>query len=194
MDVCTRSLSLVLAVIALTFATARTHISSHDNIFRIQLWDAEGLSREPVTTTSAPVTKRHKLEVNLDSLYNAMLEESHGGGFGRFTRHKVRHKRRRPRQSGTEAPWRFHSGSEMMNVAVYSDEVPWDVIEANNTAESVNASVSDSGSSTVNERDAGLPATLRQVADEVMSEGKQGACNSFHRYRRLEVVNSHSHN
>ncbi|XP_075978034.1 G-protein coupled receptor Mth2-like [Anticarsia gemmatalis] len=172
MDGSARALALVLAVFAL--ASARAHISSHDNILRIQLWDAEGLSRDPITTpapttTSAPrTTRRHKLKVNLDSLYDAMLEEGRGGGFGRFTRHKVRHKRRRPRQSGTDLPWRFHAGEQVMNVAVYNDDVPWDVIEGDNTGTLVNGSaVSESASSTVNEqRDVGPPMLLRQPEDE----------------------------
>lgn len=103
-----------------------------------------------------------------------MLEESRSGGFGRFTRHKVRHKRRRPRESGTELPWRFHSGDRVVNVAVYNDDVPWEVIEAAVTDRLVNGSaVSDSASSTVNEqRDVGPPMLLRQPEDEVMSERK----------------------
>lgn len=173
-----RALVLLLAVIALSYA--RAHIPSHDNILRIQLWDAEGLSREPITTPApattaiSRTTRRHKLKVNLDSLYDAMLEEGHGGGFGRFTRHKVRHKRRRPRQTGADLPWRFHAGDQLQNVAVYNDDVPWEVIEADNSGPVVNASaVSDSASSSVNEpRDVGPPMLLRQPEDEVMSESK----------------------
>lgn len=168
MDGSSRAFLLTLAILAL--ATASAHLSSHDNILRIQLWDAEGLSREPITTAvpSPETTKRHKLEVDLDSLYKAMVEESHGGGFGRFTRHKVRHKRRRPRQSGTDLPWRFHSGSKMMNVLVYDYEEPWDDIEHKGVVQPANASaVSESGSLAVNEdRDVGPPMTLRQPADE----------------------------
>lgn len=178
MDGYARAIALALALLAL--ASARAHIPSHDNILRIQLWDAEGLSRDPITTpapttTSAPrTTRRHKLKVNLDSLYDAMLEEGRGGGFGRFTRHKVRHKRRRPRQTGSELPWRFHAGDQVMNVAVYNDEVPWEVIEADNTGTMVNGSaVSESASSRVNGlRDVGPPMLLRQPEDEVMSVSK----------------------
>lgn len=173
-----RALLLILGVFALS--AARAHMPSHDNILRIQLWDAEGLSREPVatqppaTTTTSTSTRagaRHKLRVDVNSLYDAMLEEAHGG-YGRFTRHKVRHKRRRPRQTGADLPWRFHSsGAELMNVAVYDDDVPWDAIEANSAA--VNGSaVSDASAGEVNHRDASPPMTLRQPQDEVMSEGK----------------------
>ncbi|KAH9628836.1 hypothetical protein HF086_004996 [Spodoptera exigua] len=173
-----RSLALALAVLALAYA--RAHIPSHDNILRIQLWDAEGLSRDPITTPApattpgSRTTRRHKLKVNLDSLYDAMLEEGHDGGFGRFTRHKVRHKRRRPRQTGTDLPWRFHAGDKVLNVAVYDDNVPWDVIEADNSGTMVNTSaVSESASSPVNApRDVGPPMLLRQPEDEVMSESK----------------------
>ncbi|XP_047029890.1 G-protein coupled receptor Mth2-like [Helicoverpa zea] len=172
MDGSARALSLVLAVLALAYA--RAHMPSHDNILRIQLWDAEGLSRDPITTPApattpaAATTRRHKLKVNLDLLYETMLEEGHGGGFGRFTRHKVRHKRRRPRQTGTDLPWRFHAGDQVVNVAVYDDNVPWDVIEADNSGTVVNASaVSDSASSAVNApRDVGPPMLLRQPEDE----------------------------
>lgn len=170
-----RALALILAVFAL--AVVRAHIPSHDNILRIQLWDAEGLSREPLstkppTTTTTRATSRHKLRVDLNSLYDAMLEEAHGGGYGRFTRHKVRHKRRRPRQIGADLPWRFHSGAELMNVAAYDDDIPWDVIE-DNSAGPVNASaVSDSSAGEVNPRDVSPPMTLRQPQDEVMSKGK----------------------
>ncbi|KAJ8721966.1 hypothetical protein PYW08_004368 [Mythimna loreyi] len=171
MDGSARALALVLAVIALAYA--RAHIPSHDNILRIQLWDAEGLSRDPITsptpttTAASRTTRRHKLKVNLDSLYDAMLEEGHGGGFGRFTRHKVRHKRRRPRQAG-ELPWRFHAGDQLLNVAVYDDDVPWEQIEAGNSGPVVNASaVSDSASLPVSTpRDAGPPMMQRQPEDE----------------------------
>lgn len=166
-----RAIFLILAVFAL--ATVRAHMSSHDNILRIQLWDAEGLSREPVTTqppatTSTTGVGRRKLRVDVNSLYDAMLEEAHGG-YGRFTRHKVRHKRRRPRQTA-ELPWRFHSGAELMNVAVYDDDVPWTAIEANSG--SVNNSAVSDPSGEVNPRDVSPPMTLRQPQDEVMSEGK----------------------
>lgn len=180
MDGSARAIVLALALFA--FASARAHIPSHDNILRIQLWDAEGLSRDPITTpapttTLAPrTTRRHKLKVNLDLLYDAMLEEGHGGGFGRFTRHKVRHKRRRPRQTGTDLPWRFHSGDRLVNVAVYDDNVPWEAIEADNAGTMVNVSAvseSSSASSPVNgSRDVGPPMLLRQPEDEVMSESK----------------------
>lgn len=139
-------------------------------------------------TTAAPsrTTKRHKLRVNLDLLYDAMLDEAHGGGFGRFTRHKVRHKRRRPRQAGSELPWRFHTGSRVMNVAVYDENVPWDVIEGtgrgetlvNGSAVSENTSAGASAGAEVNgTRDVSPPMTLRQPQDEdeVMSEGKHCA-------------------
>ncbi|KOB69021.1 Uncharacterized protein OBRU01_17428 [Operophtera brumata] len=168
-----RALALILAVFALV--TVRAHNPSHDNILRIQLWDAEGLSREPLSTkpptTTTRGTSHHKFRVDLNSLYNAMLEDAHGGGYGRFTRHKVRHKRRRPRQTGTDLPWRFHSGAELMNVAVYDDDTPWNMIE--NDSGPVNASaVSDSSAGEVNLRDVSPPMTLRQPQDEVMSEGK----------------------
>ncbi|XP_050559782.1 G-protein coupled receptor Mth2 [Spodoptera frugiperda] len=166
-----RALGLALAVLALAYA--RAHIPSHDNILRIQLWDAEGLSRDPITTPAPTTTpglrsnRRHKLKVNLDSLYDAMLEEGHDGGFGRFTRHKVRHKRRRPRQTGTDLPWRFHAGDKVLNVAVYDDNVPWDVIEADSGTMVNTSAVSESASSPVNApRDVGPPMHLRQPPDE----------------------------
>lgn len=168
-----RALTLSLAMFAL--ATARAHMSSHDNILRIQLWDAEGLSREPVTkppNTAVRSVHHHKLRVDENSLFDAMLQEAHGGGYGRFTRHKVRHKRRRPRQTSSDLPWRFHSGTQLVNVAAYEDDTPWNVIESSGTVNS--SAVSDlSGSpDEVNPRDVSPPMTLRQPQDEVMSEGK----------------------
>lgn len=167
------ALSVILAAIAL--ATAYAEIPSHDNILRIQLWDAEGLSRDPITTLApSTTTKRLKLKVNSELLFHAMLEEAHEGSFGRFTRHKVRHKRRRPRQSGTDLPWRFHSGANLVNVALYDNDEFLDLL-GNGSGQSVKASaVSDSSaSSDVNEeRAVGPPMTLRQPEEEVMSEGK----------------------
>lgn len=173
MDGPARVFVLALAIIAL--ATVRAHVPSRDNILRIQLWDAEGLSRVPITTpvpttTSAPVTtsstiRPKKLRVDVNSLYDAMLQEAHGGGFGRFTRHKVRHKRRRARQVGTDLPWRFHSGDQLVNVAVFDDDVSWPDIEG--------APVNASAVSEVQEaRDVAPPMTLRQPQDEVNTEGK----------------------
>ncbi|OWR51793.1 hypothetical protein KGM_209760 [Danaus plexippus plexippus] len=84
----------------------------------------------------------------------------------RFARHRVRHKRRRPRQSGTDLPWRFHSGSGLRNVAVYDDDVPWDLIEGKNSnSGSVNASAVSDSSVNVDVREVSPPMTLRQ--DEV---------------------------
>ncbi|XP_013183223.1 G-protein coupled receptor Mth2 [Amyelois transitella] len=165
MVVSLRSFALALAAIAI--ATARAHLSSHDNILRIQLWDAEGLSRDPITTQT-PTTKvsKHKLKVNLDLLNNAMLEEGYGS-FGRFTRHKVRHKRRKPRQSGTDLPWRFHSGDELLNVAVYNDDVPWNVIEGDSKTVNISDIVSASANLGVEDkREVSPPMTLRQDDDE----------------------------
>ncbi|KAM3965342.1 G-protein coupled receptor Mth2 [Aphomia sociella] len=159
--------SLILALAAIAFATARAHIPSHDNILRIQLWDAEGLSKDPITT-QPPSTQnpQHKLKVSLDSLNNAMLEEEYGSGFGKFIRHKVRHKRRRPRESGTDLPWRFHEGSGYVNVDIYNDDVPWETIEK--AGHSVNHSVvSESANSGVEEvRDVSPPMNLQQLEDE----------------------------
>ncbi|CAG4969544.1 unnamed protein product [Parnassius apollo] len=176
MDGSARVLALALAALALA---ARAHMPSHDNILRVQLWDAEGLSRDSVTSrTPDSIAPNHrKLKVNVNSLFDAMMKESEHE-VGRFARHKVRHKRRRPRHSGADLPWRFHSGDSLMNVAVYDDSVPWDVIEARssgNYAETVNASaVSDSSAGTqVNmPRDVSPPMKLRQD-QEVMTEGKQ---------------------
>lgn len=178
-----RALALALAAFALA---TRAHIPSHDNILRIQLWDAEGLSREPITTeapiTTTKRTKKHNIKVNLDSLYHAMLEEEYGAEFGRFTRHKVRHKRRRPRQSGTDLPWKFHSGSVLRNVAVYDEDVPWEVIEG---SRDVDSAVSDTSGTPVNEtRDVSPPMTLRQDEEEVMSANTRQDNVSFQRYRR----------
>ncbi|XP_061715719.1 G-protein coupled receptor Mth2-like [Cydia pomonella] len=111
--------------LAAILALACAHLPSHDNILRIQLWDAEGLTREPVTAAPA----RKKLKVNLDSLYKAMLEED-GGEVGRFTRHKVRHKRRRPRElqeNLVKVPWRFHEGNTSLNVIEYEGDEPPDL-------------------------------------------------------------------
>ncbi|KAJ0176751.1 hypothetical protein K1T71_007930 [Dendrolimus kikuchii] len=166
MDGSVRAFSVLLAAIAL----ANAHMPSHDNILRIQLWDAEGLSREPITTLApSTTTKKHKLKVNSELLYNAMLEEAHGGGFGRFTRHKVRHKRRRPRQSGTDLPWRFHSGTNLVNVALYDDIESLDLLLGNGSGQTLNASaVSDSSAiSEIEERAVGPPMTLRQPEEEV---------------------------
>lgn len=159
-----RTLALVLSAIAI--ATARAHLPSHDNILRIQLWDAEGLSREPITTQPPTVPRKHKLRVNLESLNDAMLEEWYGAG--RFTRHRVRHKRRRPRHSG-DFPWKFHSGGDAINVLTYDPEVPWNVIEAQRL---VNASAVSDSASFPEEREVSPPMTLR-LPEEVMSEGKQ---------------------
>ncbi|KAL0838988.1 hypothetical protein ABMA28_016985 [Loxostege sticticalis] len=159
MAVSPRSLALALAAIAI--ATARAHLPSHDNILRIQLWDAEGLSREPITTQSpATAHPKHKLRVNLESLNDAMLEEWYGAG--RFARHRVRHKRRRPRHSG-DFPWKFHSGGDPINVLTYDPEVPWDVIEAQRL---VNASAVSDSASLPEERDVSPPMTLRLPEEE----------------------------
>ncbi|XP_045498771.1 G-protein coupled receptor Mth2-like isoform X2 [Colias croceus] len=159
----------VVLVLAIALVTVRAHMTlpSHDNILRIQLWDAEGLIREPIVT-DAPKTVRHKTKVDLSTLYDAMMGDEYEHGVGRYARHKVRHKRRRPRQSGTDLPWRFHSGSKLMNVAVYDDDVPWDVIEGSR-AGSANASAVSvpSASYQVNEhRDVSPPMRLRQDEDE----------------------------
>lgn len=190
--------ALALALAALALAT-RAHMPSHDNILRIQLWDAEGLSREPITTeaptTTTKRTKKHNIKVNLESLYNAMLEEEYGAEFGRFTRHKVRHKRRRPRQSGTDLPWRFHSGSDLRNVAVYDEDVPWEVIEGSRAG--VDSAVSDASGAPVNEtRDVSPPMTLRQDEhdEEVMSANTRQDNVALSALSSLEVVNSHSPN
>ncbi|CAG9786610.1 unnamed protein product [Diatraea saccharalis] len=179
--------SFVAALVAIALATARAHIPSHDNILRIQLWDAEGLSRDPITTYAPTVPPKRKLEVNLESLNEAMLEEWYGSG--RFTKHRVRHKRRRPRHSG-DFPWKFHSGRDPINVLVYDPEVPWDVIETE-------LKVNDSGVSVSagSQREVSPPMTLR-LPEEVMS-GKQ-ACLSTEGFFSVlsspEVVNSHSPN
>ncbi|XP_068633297.1 G-protein coupled receptor Mth2-like [Battus philenor] len=168
MDGSVRVLVLALAAFALV---VRAHMPSHDNILRVQLWDAEGLSRDPIPPEISDLTLSHrKLKVNVNSLYDAMMKESEHG-VGRFARHKVRHKRRRPRQSGTDLPWRFHSGNSVMNVAVYDDSVPWDVIEARNSGDyrqRVNASaVSGSAGGPVNApRDVSPPMTLRQDEED----------------------------
>ncbi|XP_049873267.1 G-protein coupled receptor Mth2-like [Pectinophora gossypiella] len=164
MVVSVRAVALALAALALA---TRAHLPSHDNILRIQLWDAEGLSREPLATEVAATSrapKRRNTKVNLDALYNDMLEEFGAElEFGRFTRHRVRHKRRRPRQSGTDLPWRFHAGSQLMNVAEYNYDVPWDVIEGR----MVDSAVSDAvNGSRERERDVAQPMTLRQPDDD----------------------------
>lgn len=178
-----RALALALATLALV---TRAHIPSHDNILRIQLWDDEGLSREPITTeaptTTTRVIKHRNVKVNLDSLYNDMLQE-YGVEFGRFTRHKVRHKRRKPRESGTDLPWRFHSGQNVLNVAEYNFDVPWEVIEGPNVVESA---VSDSGAPVNETRGVSLPLTLQQVdnAEQVMSANTRRDNVAFQRYLR----------
>ncbi|XP_045772511.1 G-protein coupled receptor Mth2-like [Maniola jurtina] len=168
MDGTARALFLALAAIALAIARAHMSPASHDNILRIQLWDAEGLSRESVSTepTSTIRNRHRKVKVNLDALYDAMMGDEYHGGAERFARHKVRHKRRRPRQSGTDLPWRFHSGSGLRNVAVFDDDVPWDVIEGRSSG-SVNASAVSDSSAPVNvERDVSPPMTLRQDEED----------------------------
>ncbi|VVD04696.1 unnamed protein product [Leptidea sinapis] len=162
MGVCARVLAFVVAI-ALVTVRAHMGLPSHDNILRIQLWDAEGLTREPIVT-EAPTTVRHKSKVDLAALYDAMMGDEYEHGVGRYARHRVRHKRRRARQSGMELPWRFHSGSKVVNVAVYDEEVPWEVIEGRASG-SINASaVSDtSGSLPVDQqREVSPPVALRQ--------------------------------
>lgn len=168
------SAPLALALAAIALATVCAHLPSHDNILRIQLWDAEGLSRDPAPTVSPTTTlKHHKSKVNLDSLYNAMLEEEYGGEVGRFTRHKVRHKRRRTRQSGTELPWRFHDGNSSVNVVEYEGEAPPVSAEDSGLAVFDSAVSESSAGYPVNEtRDVAPPMTYQQD-EEVMSEGKQ---------------------
>lgn len=175
--------TLCSVILALAFVAVRAHIASHDNILRIQLWDAEGLTKDPAPTIPVVTTKTtarpiiHKHSVDLNSLYKAMLDESYDRSeFGRFTRHKVRHKRRRPRQSGADLPWKFHDGEESLNVGVYDAEVPWNVIEAvgypSGTEISAVQSVSSASFPVNKERDVGLPMTLRQDEEmevEVMS-------------------------
>ncbi|KPI97673.1 hypothetical protein RR46_07420 [Papilio xuthus] len=178
MDVTTRALVLALAALAIV---ARAHLPSHDNILRVQLWDAEGLSRDPVPPRISESALNHrKLKVNVNSLYDAMMKESEHGA-ERFARHKVRHKRRRPRQSGTDLPWRFHSGAGSLNVAAFDDAVPWDVIEGDGlgnasvvSAASVLSAAVAGGGPESSPRDVSPPMTLRQD-EEVMSEGKQPA-------------------
>lgn len=170
MDGTARALFLALAALALAIARAHMSPASHDNILRIQLWDAEGLSRESLSTEPPATTahnKHRRVKVNLDTLYDAMMGDEYHGGAERFARHKVRHKRRRPRQSGTDLPWRFHSGAGLRNVAVFDDDVPWDVIEGRNSW-SENASAVSGSSAPVNvEREVSPPMTLRQY-EEVM--------------------------
>ncbi|XP_052747705.1 G-protein coupled receptor Mth2-like [Galleria mellonella] len=161
--------SFVLALAAIAFATARGYIPSHDNILRIQLWDAEGLSRDPITTRPPSTTTqppKHKLKVSLDSLNNAMLEEEYGSGFGKFIRHKVRHKRRRPRESGTDLPWRFHSGSGLVNVEVYDDDVPWNQIDGAGHGVNVSVVSESAYSGAEGVRDVSPPMNLQQLEDE----------------------------
>ncbi|XP_022122149.2 G-protein coupled receptor Mth2 [Pieris rapae] len=170
MDVSARVL-VFLFVIA--FVTVHAHMSlpSHDNILRIQLWDAEGLVREPIATDT-PKIVRHKTKVDLSSLYDAMMGDEYEHGVGRYARHKVRHKRRRPRQSGTDLPWRFHSGTKVMNVAVYDDDVPWNVIEGAGSDNS--SAVSDSSASyQVYHRDVSPPMPFRRDEDEEQEVKKE---------------------
>ncbi|XP_073956022.1 G-protein coupled receptor Mth2-like [Choristoneura fumiferana] len=171
------SAPLALALAAIALATACAHLPSHDNILRIQLWDAEGLSRDPVPTDAPTTTPiHHKSKVNLDSLYNAMLEEEYGGEVGRFTRHKVRHKRRRARQSGTELPWRFHDGNSSVNVVEYEGEAPPALVSAENLGLAVfDSAVSESSAGyPVNEtRDVAPPMTYQQDEEEQDEEVKK---------------------
>lgn len=170
--VVSRALLLALALVA-----ARGNIASHDNILRIQLWDADGLSKLPLSTAPpANTVTRWKSKVSLHSLYDAMVYEGHGGG-GRFTRHKARHKRRRPRRSGSDLPWRFHAGDHPLNVAVYDGDLPWSAIEAGSAV-----SVGEVNGS----RDVPAPMTLRQD-DEVM--GKQSSLSAL---SPPQVANAHS--
>jgi hypothetical protein len=162
--------SLAAALVAIALATARAHIPSHDNILRIQLWDAEGLSRVPITNPAPTVLSKRKLDVNIESLNDAMLEEWYESG--KFTKHRVRHKRRRPRHSG-DFPWKFHTGADPINVLVYDPEVSWDSIETENL---VNASAVSDSASSPEEREVSPPMTLR-LPEEVMS-GKQGCLSS----------------
>ncbi|XP_014357678.2 G-protein coupled receptor Mth2 [Papilio machaon] len=171
MDVTTRALVLALAALAIV---ARAHLPSHDNILRVQLWDAEGLSRDPVPPRISESSLNHRrLKVNVNSLYDAMMKESEHGA-GRFARHKVRHKRRRPRQSGTDLPWRFHSDAGSLNVAAFDDTVPWDVIEGDRglgnasavSAASVASAAVASGGPESSPRDVSPPMTLRQDEED----------------------------
>ncbi|XP_026492342.2 G-protein coupled receptor Mth2-like [Vanessa tameamea] len=165
MDGSARAFVFALAAFALVVARAHMTPPSHDNILRIQLWDAEGLSRESVTVENPTTVKRQKLKVNLDTLYDAMMgDEYHGTE--RFARHKVRHKRRRPRQSGTDLPWRFHSGSGLTNVEVFNYDVPWDVIEDKYSGSVIASAVSDSSAPVNVERDVSPPMTLRQDEED----------------------------
>lgn len=172
-------------LLAIAFAIARAHMSptSHDNILRIQLWDAEGLSKE-YHTTHSPI-KHHKTKVNLQTLYDAMMGDDYDHGAERFARHKVRHKRRRPRQSGTDLPWRFHSGSGLRNVAIYDEDVPWEVIEGKNSASLNSSDVSDASGTVNSEKEVSPPMTLIQD-DEVMSFHYYSLSTSC--YRHLRVI------
>ncbi|GBP61322.1 hypothetical protein EVAR_53237_1 [Eumeta japonica] len=123
---------LCVLSLAAAIAIATAHPHSHDNILRVQLWDAEGLSREPVTVhvTSAPVLRPpvgRSSRVDSRVLYEAMLEEGRGWApGGRSSHHRVRHKRRRTRRSGEPAspPWQFHAGSGSINVVSYEEDEP----------------------------------------------------------------------
>ncbi|CAH2096380.1 unnamed protein product [Euphydryas editha] len=161
MDGSVRAFVLALAAFALVVARAHMTTPSHDNIIRIQLWDAEGLSREPIPDRPPATVKHHKLKVNLDTLYDAMMGDDYHGS-ERFARHKVRHKRRRSRQSETDLPWRFHSGSGLRNVEVYNFDVPWDVIENKYSGSVYASAVSDSSVPVNVEREVSPPMTLRQ--------------------------------
>lgn len=166
MDGFTRAFLVVFATIAIVVARAHIPPASHDNILRIQLWDAEGLSREPIVDVTPTSIKNHKLKVNLETLHDAMMgDEYHGAE--RIPRHKVRHKRRRPRESGTDLPWRFHSGKGLKNVEVFNYDVPWDVIEDNYSSVYTSA-VSDASAPVNVEREVSPPMTLRQD-DEVIN-------------------------
>ncbi|XP_041979183.1 G-protein coupled receptor Mth2-like [Aricia agestis] len=138
-----------LALAAVAFTIVNAHVST--NILRIQLWDEEGLTREYITTEPP----RHRSKVDLATLDAAMMRDEYEHGT-RLARHKVRHKRRRPRQSD-DLPWRFHSGASR-NVAVFDEDMPWEEIEGR-----LGASVSDSDSSV---REVAPPMTLRQDDEE----------------------------
>ncbi|XP_011548161.3 G-protein coupled receptor Mth2 [Plutella xylostella] len=136
-------------LLAIALALASAHLASHDNILRIQLWDEEGLtkvdSKNDAEPTRRPVSRKSR--VQLESLYQAMVEEEFGG---RFTRHRVRHKRRRARGSGP-ARWRFHDGDRPLNVAEYEEDPP--------SAVSERAPVNET-------QEVPAPLTLRQEDDE----------------------------
>lgn len=188
MVACVRARLLVIAA-ALVITVARAHMHSHDNILRIQLWDDEGLTRIPITTPPAPTKLKNikKNKVNLDHLYSAMIDESSGNDFGRFIRHKARHKRRRPRQTDDELPWRFHQGTSSLNVMELADGVSSAGVESVTSAVSV--------SEVPQTKDVPPPMTLRQdFQDEVIPTKCKHPAAPFQCYRRPEVVNSHSLN